>query len=185
MRNVWILLAAVPVWGITLHQRENPAVVQMDIQRNEIADPVARDQARRKRSTISQTLDNEVRTVTGDRDKKAHIDILKETLYFCNITLGTPEQSFRLVIDTGSSDLWTNTPNSTFCENKENGCSVSGTYDATASSSYSFVNSDFNITYADGTGAAGDYVTDTLTIGGTTIKNFQFGIGFTSASAGE
>ncbi|CAG8937395.1 unnamed protein product [Penicillium salamii] len=165
MRNVWILLAAVPVWGITLHQRENPAVVQMDIQRNEIADPVARDQARRKRSTISQTLDNE------------------ETLYFCNITLGTPEQSFRLVIDTGSSDLWTNTPNSTFCENKENGCSVSGTYDATASSSYSFVNSDFNITYADGTGAAGDYVTDTLTIGGTTIKNFQFGIGFTSASA--
>ncbi|CAG8244508.1 unnamed protein product [Penicillium salamii] len=165
MRNVWILLAAVPVWGITLHQRETPAVVQMDIQRNEIADPVARDQARRKRSTISQTLDNE------------------ETLYFCNITLGTPEQSFRLVIDTGSSDLWTNTPNSTFCENKENGCSVSGTYDATASSSYSFVNSDFNITYADGTGAAGDYVTDTLTIGGTTIKNFQFGIGFTSASA--
>jgi hypothetical protein len=90
-----------------------------------------------------------------------------------------------LVIDTGSSDLWTNTPNSTFCEKKENGCSTSGTYDATSSSSYSYVNSDFNITYADGSGAAGDYVTDTLTIGGTPIKDFQFGIGFTSASAGE
>jgi hypothetical protein len=90
-----------------------------------------------------------------------------------------------MVIDTGSSDLWTNTPNSTFCENKENSCSISGTYDSSASSSYSFVNSDFKITYADGSGAAGDYVTDTLTIGGTSIKDFQFGVGFTSGSSGE
>lgn len=89
------------------------------------------------------------------------------------------------MIDTGSSDLWTNTPNSTLCKKSESGCSTSGTYDATSSESYSYVNSDFNITYADGTGAAGDYVTDTLTIGGATIENFQFGIGFTSGSAGE
>jgi hypothetical protein len=62
MKNAWILLATlVPAWGLTLHQRENPAVVQMDIQRKDVVDPVARDQARRKRSTISQTLDNEVR----------------------------------------------------------------------------------------------------------------------------
>lgn len=47
------------------------------------------------------------------------------------------------------------------------------------------MNSDFNISYADGSGAAGDYVTDTLTIGGTTIKDFQFGIGFSSGSSGE
>lgn len=47
------------------------------------------------------------------------------------------------------------------------------------------MSSDFNISYADGSGAAGDYVTDTLTIGGTTIKDFQFGIGFSSGSPGE
>lgn len=61
MKNAWILLATlVPVWGLTLHKRENPAVVQMDIQRKDVVDPVARDQTRRKRSTITQTLDNEV-----------------------------------------------------------------------------------------------------------------------------
>ncbi|CDM37633.1 hypothetical protein DTO013E5_7594 [Penicillium roqueforti] len=168
MKNAWVLLVtglALPVWGLTLHRRDNPAVVQMDIQRKDILDPVARDQARRKRSTVSQALDNE------------------ETLYFCNITLGTPEQSVRLVLDTGSSDLWCNTPNSTLCAASKDACAESGTYNSSSSSSYSFVNSDFNITYADGSGAAGDYVTDTLTIGGTTIKDFQFGLGFTSGSS--
>ncbi|CAI7629081.1 unnamed protein product [Penicillium glandicola] len=136
----------------------------MDIQRREVLDPIARDQARRKRSTVSQALDNE------------------ETLYLCNVTLGTPKQSLRLVLDTGSSDLWCNTPNSTLCESN-NACAESGTYNSSASSSYSYVNSDFNITYADGSGAAGDYGTDNLTIGGTTIANFQFGLGFSSESS--
>jgi hypothetical protein len=62
MKNVWILLVSIlPVWGITLHRRDNPAVVQMDIQRRDVLDPIARDRARRKRSeTVSQALDNEV-----------------------------------------------------------------------------------------------------------------------------
>ncbi|QQK45490.1 putative aspartic-type endopeptidase opsB [Penicillium digitatum] len=167
MKNTWILLVTglvMPVWGITLHRRDNPAVVQMDIQRKDVLDPVARDRAR-KRSTVSQALVNE------------------ETLYFCEVTLGTPEQSVRLVLDTGSSDLWTNTPNSTLCASPKNVCADSGTYDPSSSSSWSFVNSDFNITYADGSGAAGNYVADTLTIGGTTIKDFQFGLGFSSGSS--
>ncbi|KAJ6159806.1 hypothetical protein N7497_004343 [Penicillium chrysogenum] len=163
MKHAWILLVGlVPAWGLALHRRDNPAVVQMDIQRKDVLDPITRDR-RRKRSTVRQPLDNE------------------ETLYFCNVTLGTPEQKVRLVLDTGSSDLWCNTPNSTLCESSENTC-ASGTYDSSSSSSYSFVSSDFNISYADGSGAAGDYVTDTLTIGGTTIKDFQFGIGFSSGS---
>ncbi|KAJ5972671.1 uncharacterized protein N7479_002589 [Penicillium vulpinum] len=167
MKNAWILLAtglALPTWGITLHRRDNPAVVQMDIQRKDVPDPVARDQARRKRSTVSQALDNE------------------ETLYFCNVTLGTPKQGLRLVLDTGSSDLWCNTPNSTLCESTRIACAASGTYNSSASSSYSFVSSDFNISYADGSSAVGDYVSDTITIGGVSIKDFQFGVGFASGS---
>lgn len=34
----------------------------------------------------------------------------------------------------------------------------------------------------DGSGAAGDYVTDTFTLGSTTVKKLQFGIGYTSSS---
>lgn len=62
MKNAWLLLATlVPAWGLTVHQKVNPAVVQMDIQRKDVINPVVRDQVRRKRSTITQTLDNEVR----------------------------------------------------------------------------------------------------------------------------
>lgn len=88
-------------------------------------------------------------------------------------------------MDTGSSDLWCNAPNSTLCESQIDACSSSGSYDSSSSSTYSFVSSDFNITYADGSGASGDYVTDTLSIGGTTIKDFQFGVGYESSSSGE
>lgn len=110
---------------------------------------------------------------------------LQETLYYCNVALGTPEQSLRLVLDTGSSDLWCNAANSTLCSSQPNACSASGTYDASSSSTYSFVSSDFNISYADTSGASGDYVTDTLHIGGAAIMDFQFGVGYSSSSSGK
>ncbi|KAL5366684.1 aspartic peptidase domain-containing protein [Aspergillus floccosus] len=164
------LLAASLLWqstgAITLHRRELPAVVTLDIKRKDVTDPVQRDRIRRKRDkTVSQDLDNE------------------QTLYFCNITLGTPQQSLRVVLDTGSSDLWCNAANSTLCQSSSDPCSASGSYNPDDSSTYDFVSSDFNISYADGTGAAGDYVTDTLHIGGATIKDFQFGVGYYSGSA--
>ena len=39
------------------------------------------------------------------------------------------------------------------------------------------------MSYVDGSGAAGDYGTDTLSIGGQTLTNLQFGIGYESTSA--
>lgn len=127
-------------------------------------DPVAHDQLRRRQSTVQQTLDN------------------LETLYFANATLGTPAQSFRLHIDTGSSDLWVNAASSRLCREQGNQCGQSGTYNANDSSTYQFVNNAFNISYVDGSGAAGDYATDTFRFGGQTIRDMQFGIGYTSTS---
>ncbi|TAQ90393.1 hypothetical protein B7494_g1229 [Chlorociboria aeruginascens] len=151
--------------AINLHRRtDGPLrVVGFPIQRKSVLDPVARDRLR-KRSTIQVTLDNE------------------ETLYFANATLGTPAQSVRLHIDTGSSDLWVNTPNSTLCSAKGDPCSDAGTYSANSSSTYAYLASNFNITYVDGSGASGDYVTDTFTINGITLTKLQFGIGYTSSS---
>lgn len=151
---------------LTLHRRDVPSVVPLDIQRKDIPDPVHRDRMRRRRDqTVGQKLDNE------------------ETLYFCNITLGTPEQSLRLVLDTGSSDLWCNAANSTLCSSLGSPCRTSGSYDGDSSSTYSYVSSNFNISYADGSGAVGDYVTDTIRIGGITLKDFQFGVGYSSSSS--
>ncbi|PLB49548.1 acid protease [Aspergillus steynii IBT 23096] len=159
------LLSSQGTGALTLLRRDNPSVVALDIRRNDVLDPVSRDRTRRKRDkTVSQKLDNQ------------------ETLYFSNVTLGSPEQNLRLVIDTGSSDLWCNAANSTLCSSADKPCNASGSYDPNSSSSYGYVSSDFNITYADGTGAAGDYVTDVLHIGSTTIKDFQFGVGYSSSS---
>jgi hypothetical protein len=44
------------------------------------------------------------------------------------------------------------------------------------------VNSDFNISYVDGSGASGDYAKDTFSFGGQDLKDMQFGIGYTSTS---
>jgi hypothetical protein len=44
------------------------------------------------------------------------------------------------------------------------------------------VNSLFQIQYADGSYARGDYATDVLLIGGTSIQNVPFGIGYSSTS---
>lgn len=87
-------------------------------------------------------------------------------------------------MDTGSSDLWCNAANSTLCSSSTDPCSTSGTYDSDKSTTYTYVSSDFNISYADGTGAAGVYATDTLHIGGSALEDFQFGIGYSSSSSG-
>ncbi|KAF4637171.1 hypothetical protein G7Y89_g918 [Cudoniella acicularis] len=152
--------------GISLHRRTDgpPRVVGFPVQRKSVPDPLQRDQLRR-RGTVSATLDNE------------------QTLYFANATIGTPAQKQRLHIDTGSSDLWVNTPTSTLCSGKTKPCEFAGTYSANSSSTYSYIGSYFNISYVDGSGASGDYVSDTITIGSSTLKTLQFGIGYTSSAA--
>ncbi|KUI64884.1 putative aspartic-type endopeptidase opsB [Cytospora mali] len=152
--------------GINLRKRTDgaPRVVGMETQRKPVTNPHKRDQLRR-RGTVTANLDNE------------------ETLYFINATLGTPGQSLRLHLDTGSSDLWVNTASSTLCSRNSQPCSFSGTYDANSSSTYEYVGSWFNISYVDGSGASGDYVTDNITVGGTTLTDFQFGVGYTSSSS--
>lgn len=167
--TVLALAAAIlpTVQGLDLRKKAEgtaPRVVKMATQRKTVANPHVRDQIRR-RGTVTAKLDNE------------------ETLYFINATLGTPAQSLRLHIDTGSSDLWVNTPSSTICKQKASPCSFAGTYTANSSSTYDYVGSWFNISYVDGSGASGDYVTDTITVGGTTLTDFQFGVGYTSSSS--
>ena len=79
--------------------------------------------------------------------------------------------------------MWANVESSEICADQGSPCSGGGTYDANSSSTYKYLNSDFNVSYVDGSGAAGDYGTDTLSIGGHTLTGLQFGIGYESTSA--
>ena len=103
-------------------------------------------------------------------------------MYSLNISVGTPAQDFQVNLDTGSSDLWLNTDSSSYCSQQSDPCGRFGTYNANDSSTYHYVGSYFNITYVDGSGAAGDYVTDTIRLAGQTIRDFQFGVGYESSS---
>jgi hypothetical protein len=160
--------------ALHLTKRDSPKVVGMPIQRRQTQRHVLGHRMRKRAGTVSQTLDN----------------FEDGSLYFANVTIGTPPQKFRFHIDTGSSDLWANSANSDLCSNdaesaQQTGipCSVSGTYDANASSTYEYVNSQFLIKYADGTGAQGDYVKDTLRFNNMDIDGQQFGVGYRSTSS--
>jgi len=86
-------------------------------------------------------------------------------------------------LDTGSSDLWVNTPGSRLCQLQAQHCTFAGTYTANSSSTYQYVGSYFNISYVDGSGASGDYASDTVSFGSTKIDRLQFGIGYNSTNA--
>ncbi|CAL3970210.1 hypothetical protein PZA11_006478 [Diplocarpon coronariae] len=98
-------------------------------------------------------------------------------LYFANVSVGTPGQALQLQIDTGSSDVWVPAAEAELCGNKEEGGCPNGQFDPQKSSSFLDVGQgEFNISYVDGSGAAGDYFQDTFQIGGGTLQQFQMGV---------
>jgi hypothetical protein len=89
--------------------------------------------------------------------------------YIGTITLGTPAQSFRVVFDTGSSNLWI--PSKT-CN--DDGCSGMNKYDHDSSSTYKKNDKSISIQY--GTGSmTGILSQDVCTIGNLKVQNQIFG----------
>ena len=78
--------------------------------------------------------------------------------------------------------MWVNTADSELCSLPQDPCRPGGTYNRDDSSTAKDGGEGFNISYADGSGAAGDYVKDTFRIGSVSLSGFQFGVGEQSTS---
>ncbi|KAL7274623.1 hypothetical protein RUND412_002455, partial [Rhizina undulata] len=119
---------------------------------------------RKRSNTVLQHLDNQ------------------DFLYYANVSIGTPPQSLRLHLDTGSSDIWVESAQSSLCQSVNDPCNVTGVFDTSASSTYKTVANDFDISYVDGEYARGDYGKDTFHLGDVNVTGLQFGIGLDSTS---
>ncbi|KAG6360806.1 aspartic proteinase precursor [Diaporthe eres] len=88
--------------------------------------------------------------------------------YFSDIKVGTPPQDFKVILDTGSSNLWVPSSKCTSIA-----CYLHSKYESSSSSTYKKNGSSFEIQY--GSGSMKGFVSqDVLQIGDLTIKNQDF-----------
>ncbi|EMC97853.1 hypothetical protein BAUCODRAFT_120777 [Baudoinia panamericana UAMH 10762] len=108
---------------------------------------------------------------TGNSGDVPATDIQNDSEYLCQVSIGTPAQNLMLDFDTGSADLWvwsTEIPQSQLRGNTS-GHTV---FDHSKSSTWKASKGEtWQIQYGDGSTASGDVGTDTVKIGGITIKN--------------
>ncbi|KAI1870408.1 uncharacterized protein JN550_005336 [Neoarthrinium moseri] len=107
-------------------------------------------------------------SVSAEKDHIVPITNFMNAQYFSDITIGTPPQEFKVILDTGSSNLWVPSQS---CGSIA--CYLHSKYDSSASSTYKKNGTEFEIRY--GSGSMTGFVSqDTLTIGDLTIKKQDF-----------
>lgn len=101
------------------------------------------------------------------QDGSIVINDYENSQYYGKVSLGTPEQTFNVIFDTGSSDLWVASSN---CDDS---CGRHAKYDATKSSTYVKNGTIFDIEY--GSGPVSGYESqDVLNFGGFKVQNQIF-----------
>ncbi|KAF2124324.1 aspergillopepsin A precursor [Dothidotthia symphoricarpi CBS 119687] len=99
-------------------------------------------------------------------------DIQNDSLYLCEVGIGTPEQKLYLDFDTGSSDLWvwsTELPKKILSGANPQNQQVA--FDPSKSSTFKKLSGEtWKISYGDSSSASGDVGTDVLDLGGLKVQ---------------
>ncbi|KAF2850183.1 acid protease [Plenodomus tracheiphilus IPT5] len=113
---------------------------------------------------------------TSEADSEGEVpaeDIQNDSMYLCEVDIGTPAQKLYLDFDTGSSDLWvwsTELPESTLSGAKAQNQQVA--FDPSKSSTFKKLDgATWKISYGDSSSASGDVGTDVISLGGLQIKD--------------
>ncbi|KND00934.1 uncharacterized protein SPPG_04035 [Spizellomyces punctatus DAOM BR117] len=97
-------------------------------------------------------------------------ELADSTINLVGIDVGTPPQSFKAIVDTGSYDAFLKAK-----ECLDTGCVKDTTYDGSKSSTFTTTTGpSVTLAYADGTAVTGVASRDTTTVGGVTMSNFTF-----------
>ena len=123
----------------------------------------------RPQKHLEQLLSNEGEySIQPEKNHPVAVSNFLNAQYFCDIAIGTPAQDFKVVLDTGSSNLWVPSQD---CGSIA--CYLHNKYDHSDSSTYKKNGSDFAIKY--GSGELEGYVSqDTVKIGDLTIEHQDF-----------
>jgi len=100
---------------------------------------------------------------------------LQDAEYYGEVSVGTPPQTFKVLYDAGSSNLWVPGKG---CGNCKSG---GPRYDSSKSTSYGKDGQGFELQYGSGS-CKGIIGKDDVTLGGLTISGFQFGEATTEAA---
>jgi hypothetical protein len=116
---------------------------------------------------VSRAAEGKKLTFRANEDGSIVINDYENSQYYGSIGLGTPEQTFDVIFDTGSADLWVA---SSQCDDS---CGRHAKYDSSKSSTYKVNGTSFDIMYGSGP-VSGFQSVDSLDMGGLMVKDQMF-----------